>query len=435
MEDVPVMKTFNLRSEWTDLQTERSIIASIANDPNLYWELTDTLSADVFAFDETREVWQTLEDMAEADSAIATPIDWTPTKEPQEAAQTLLDLAKRRLLADLIESMGSNLKGTRPASELLTEASAAIASAQAAVQKTDEGKLTWAADLLGPILKDAEERHRQREKTGKPVMGLLTGIAGLDVALNGLSQGLYILAGPPGMGKTTLALQIAADVAKRGTPTVYVTYENSPENLILKAIAGRAGVNSQDVTRGWADMKALWKAADDWLPVAERLAVVEGSSKLTVAQVKALALRAMNRHKAKQCFVVVDYLQLMGKACVDLRGLSSVRERVEVLGGSLRELSTRLGSPVLALASQNRAQGGYNTGEGKVALDSLKESGDLEYMADVVLFLTKDAKRIIAEPARAIDLTIAKNRNGATGTVQLVFRPGEATFREVAHGR
>jgi replicative DNA helicase len=93
-------------------------------------------------------------------------------------------------------------------------------------------------------------------------------------------------------------------------------------------------------------------------------------------------------------------------------------------------LATRLHSPVVGLASQNRAQGAYGKGNGAAALDSLKESGDLEYSADVVLFLTHDKEQLMTPPARAIKLTVAKNRNGDTGDINLVFRPDISSFGE-----
>jgi replicative DNA helicase len=150
----------------------------------------------------------------------------------------------------------------------------------------------------------------------------------------------------------------------------------------------------------------------------------------TVAQVRAQAVRAMRHHQAERCLVIVDYLQLWAKVAEDLRGSFSVRERVELLGGMLRELALRLRSPVLALASQNRAQGHYGNGKGAVALDSLKESGDLEYTADVVLFLTEAQERGATPPARAVDLSVAKNRHGDTGKAELIFRPDLGIMRE-----
>src|SRR6266851_6034494 len=101
-----------------------------------------------------------------------------------------------------------------------------------------------------------------------------------------------------------------------------------------------------------------------------------------------------------------------------------------MLGGLLRELAQGLHSPVLALASHNRSAGNYGNGKGTAALDSLKESGDLEYAAAVVLFLTEAQERCATPPARAVELTVAKNRHGDTGKVELIFRSDVGTMRQ-----
>ncbi len=191
-------------------------------------------------------------------------------------------------------------------------------------------------------------------------------------------------------------------------------------------------MNPRDVQRGYADLAKLRSAAEAWQPVAERLAGVEGSSQLTVAQVRAQTRRAMRQHQTECCLVVVDYLQLWAKVAEDLRGNFSVRERVDMLGGLRRELALGLHSRVLALASQNCSAGNYGKGKGTAALDSLKESGDLEYTADVVLFLTEAQERMVTPPARAVELTVTKNRHGDTGKLSLIFRPDLGTMREEA---
>jgi replicative DNA helicase len=263
------------------------------------------------------------------------------------------------------------------------------------------------------------------------MLGVPTGFGQLDNLLGGLNEGLYLLAGAPGMGKTTLALQLAA-AATKDVPVVVVTFEHASQNLTLKLLCARAGINPRDVQRGYADLAKLRSAAETWEPVAQRLAVVEGSGQLTVAQVRAQARRAMRQHQAERCLVLVDYLQLWAKVAEDLRGNFSVRERVDMLGGLLRELALGLHSPVVALASQNRSAGNYGNGKGTAALDSLKESGDLEYAADVVVFLTEAQERMATPPARAVELTVAKNRHGDTGKVGLIFRPDLGTMREEA---
>jgi replicative DNA helicase len=100
------------------------------------------------------------------------------------------------------------------------------------------------------------------------------------------------------MGKTTLALQLAAATAE--ILVVVVTFEHAPDNLMLKLLSARAGVNLRDVQRGYADLTKLQTAAEAWTSMAQRLAVVEGSSHLTVAQVRAQAYRAIRQHQAER---------------------------------------------------------------------------------------------------------------------------------------
>ncbi len=85
---------------------------------------------------------------------------------------------------------------------------------------------------------------------------------------------------------------------------------------------------------------------------------------------------------------------------------------------------------MLALASQNCSVGNDGNGTGSAALDSLKESGDLESAADVVVFLTEAQERCATSPARAVELTVAKHRHGETGKVGLIFRPDLGTIWE-----
>ena len=424
------MKGYNLSDEFVDADAERATLAAIAAEPALYWELLDTLPAGAFVAES--ETWDAVATAVEAEARANVPNDWKSANDPQASAHLLADLFQRRLLAGAQERLALALHDRDiPASELATLLETEAAGVHAAIRETASGRLTWASDLLDDVLRAAEERARQLRETGNSVPGLPTGIPHLDTRIGGLQEGLTLLAGAPGVGKTTLALQTAGNVS-RFAPVVYVTFENSPFNLATKAICAHGGVNPIDVARGTADLQKLCAGAAGWRETAEHIALIEGTAALTVAQIRATALRAMNRHTSDRCLIIVDYLQLMAKASAELRGMATVRERVETLGAMLRELSTRLRSPVLALASQNRAEGRYSENKGSAELGSLKESGDLEYGADLVLFLTPAQGRQAVAPARAVDVTIAKNRNGDTGRVELIFRPDIGTLRELA---
>jgi replicative DNA helicase len=424
------MQSYHLTDEFTDILAEQAILASLVQTPALYWDLLDLLTPEVFT--QETPTWHALTLAAETARPPHVPADWSPAPDPHATARRLVDLHQRRLLAAVQERLALALfDATTPAPDIVTLLEEETLRVQAALRNTTAGRLQWASALLPQVLADAEARRLQRETTGSAVLGLPTGVAQLDNLLGGLTEGLYLLAGPPGMGKTTLALQVAA-AATRDVPVIVVTFEHGPANLTLKLLCARAGVNLRDVQRGYADLAKLRAAAEAWEPMAQRLAVVEGSSQLTVAQVCAQARRAMRQHQSERCLIVVDYLQLWAKVAADLRGNFSVRERVDMLGGLLRELALGLHSPVLALASQNRSAGNYGNGKGTAALDSLKESGDLEYAADVVLFLTETQEHLATPPARAVDLTVAKNRHGETGKVGLIFRPDLGTMHQEA---
>jgi replicative DNA helicase len=421
--------TFGLADDYVHPGLEQGVLAAIASSPALFWELD--LPADAFT-QERRAAFLRVSESIKAEQRPEIDPGWLASADPKGDAPQLVDLMQRRMLADTIErSTASLLDPAKPAAEIAQQIELDAGRIQAAIRETQREQLVWASDLIGDFLHDAAERLRMRQETGSPVLGLPTGIPRLDAILGGLDQGLTLLAGAPGAGKTSLSLQLAQTAAAGGYPVVYVTFENSRKNLIGKAITARAGLNLRDVQRGYADMPKLRQAADEWRALARSIAIVEGSSALTIDSVQASARQALNRHGAAQALVIVDYLQLWAKTSRELAPLKSVRERVEHLGGRLREISMQLESPVLAIASQNRASGDYGSDKsGSASLDSLKESGDLEYAADVVLFLTLDSSRPAQPPARSVRLHVSKNRHGEIGGVDLVFRPDLATMRE-----
>src|SRR5712691_2102639 len=324
------MQSYHLTDEFTDRAAEQALLASLMQSPGLYWDLLDLLTPEVFS--QETPTWQALALALETGQSPSIPADWLPAPDPHATAQRLVDLHQRRLLAAAQERLAQALfDETTPVTDIVALLEEETLRVHAALRNTTAGRLQWASALLSQVLADAEARRLQREATGSAVLGVPTGVAQLDNMLGGLNEGLYLLAGPPGMGKTTLALQIAA-AATPDVPVVVVTFEHVPANLTLKLLCARAGVNLRDVQRGYADLAKLRAAAEAWEPVAQRLAVVEGSSQLTVAQVRAQACRAMRQHQAERCLVVVDYLQLWAKVAEDLRGnftsVEDLRERI-----------------------------------------------------------------------------------------------------------
>ncbi len=365
--------------------------------------------------------------------SLSMPVDLSP-KQVGRYAMTIRDRSLRRRqsreLARMIDGVGEG--------DAITLATHGRRFFEQLEQEAGASESLSTEAKASRLLEDLRERRR-RHQAGEEVLGLPTGLPGLDKILGGLNQGLHLLSGPPGRGKTSLAMQIALHVASRGRPVLFASYENSSQSLLLKALCARAGVNTQHAMRGWADVELLEQAEESLRPALDCLELLDGDSSLTVGALRARALRAMEQHGGP-CLVVVDYLQLAAKIGRDYRELSESRARVDTLTGDLLALCGRLESPVLALASQSRA--GYALGtdangspKGSANMATFKESGDLEYSADVALFLTgvdpEDRPRTLPPGADALRLVVSKYRHGGTGDVPVVFFKESGKFQEM----
>ena len=416
-------KPSHLADDFTDLETERGVIAAITASPPLYFELVDLLPRG--ALPHEAAAWDKLAAAVENEQAPG-PCGWTPAADPAAAAARLADLYQRRFIAEgwerriapALYDLG------RPAGEVISLLETEAAAVQAAVREFSAGQAQALPQLFPGLMAMLQKNREAFQEHGKATVGIPTGLPKLDKVLGGLQPGLHLLAAEPGAGKTTLACNIAADAAMQGYPVIFVTFEETPERLALKVICGVGDLNQKLYVEGIADPGRVAQTITTYAPSLQTFKIVEGTARFTVPMLKAKALAALAHHKADRCLIVIDYLQ---KWAASRREYTDFRHVIGALVADLRELATRLDSPVLAISSQNRG------GQGTANLTSLKESGDLEYSADTVLFLEANDKRSAIAPNRAIDLKIKKNRYGDLDTVALLFQPvvcrmGEAAF-------
>jgi replicative DNA helicase len=274
-------------------------------------------------------------------------------------------------------------------------------------------------------------------QTGAEFLGLDSGFRHFNNLCNGLDTGLVILAAPPGAGKTTWSFQVACQVAAiNQLPVVFVSMEQSKEELRAKALARLSKLQYRHILRGRLrsddpqDLAKLLAAARQYALFSGHLTIVEGDENTTVEAIAQVAGMKMAKSGADRCFVVVDYLQILPLRQDDTRRVTSTKDRVDLHVTMLRRMARQLDSPVLVISAENRA--GYKSKQ----MDVFKESGGIEYSADIAMVLTGQRNGSAEQPVdyRMMDLNVPKNRNGERGVVKFKFYPQRAEFIEEGKG-
>lgn len=254
--------------------------------------------------------------------------------------------------------------------------------------------------------------------------GLMTGLRTFDESIGGLFRGeLFILAARPGVGKTSLACQIAAHFGERRRQVLFVSLEMSAVELATRMLCTRAGVSSRKIRVGQLEQHDMALLTEHSGPLASASILIDDTPSVTTYEIRRKA-RRIKRHGLD--LIVVDYLQRLTPA--DRR-----RERYEQVGEmarDLKELSRELDVPVLCLAQLSREadKGGTPT------LAWLRESGNIEQEADVVAFLKTDKRTKAgtthddAQTEKPSTLMIVKNRNGEEGDFALRWIPYRTLF-------
>jgi replicative DNA helicase len=278
------------------------------------------------------------------------------------------------------------------------------------------------------LLKESFERITALYESGADITGVGSGFVELDKLTSGFQPGnLVILAARPSMGKSGLALCIAANLAVRHeVPTALFTLEMSKSEVTQRLMCSEAKVESQRLRSGNL-------APDDWprlTAACDRLAKapiwVDDTGSITMMEIRSKA-RRLKMREPDLGLIIVDYLQLMTSG-------SSAENRVQEvsqISRSLKVLARDLDVPVLALSQLSRAV--EQRHDKRPILSDLRESGSLEQDADLVMFIYRDEYYNEDSPDQGLaEVHLAKHRNGPTDTVKLSFLRRFAKFADLA---
>ena len=268
---------------------------------------------------------------------------------------------------------------------------------------------------------------------GRVLTGIDTGFVALDNMTSGFQPGeLIIIAARPSLGKTALALNIAAHAAIERRKTVGVfSLEMSKESLVIRLLCSEGSINSHRFRSGFLDRERDWPKITRALGrLAEAPLFIEDTPALSVMQIRAKA-RRLKAEKGLD-LLIVDYLQLMsGHGRYENR-----TQEVSLMSRGLKSIAKELSVPVVALSQLSRAPE-QRPGQ-RPQLSDLRESGAIEQDADVVIFIHRpapsDREDAPEELGVMTDLNIGKQRNGPTGPLKLVFLKPYARFENPAPG-
>jgi replicative DNA helicase len=280
------------------------------------------------------------------------------------------------------------------------------------------------SELASAVYKQIEEAANKKSI----VTGLPTGFTDLDHMTGGMQpQDLMIVAARPGLGKTSLCLNVSAHVAIRlKKPIGIFSLEMSKHSLVKRMISSESRVDAHKIRAGFLNKEEWNRLTRATGEIDQAPIYMDDSANLTLMQIRAKAQRLMLEHGIE--LLIVDYLQLVSGS--GRRHENRTQEVTEISRG-LKNLAKELNIPVIAVSQLNRDVEKRAGGRGP-QLSDLRESGAIEQDADLVLFISRQEMCNPTEDNSGLaDITIAKQRNGPSGVFQLTFLKQYTRFEDL----
>lgn len=426
------------------IEAEESVIGALLLDKDAIIAVAEFLSPDDFYDEKLKEVYKCCLELYEE----RIPVDVLTVAERLKKRKSLKSIGGASYLAMLankvptaahVEHYGKIVKDASTKRSLMVAATRLVElstddsiaadelldKAESEVFSLTQHHLKKTFIPVKEALSESFDRLDELHKQAEGLRGVPTGFKDLDNALAGFQKSnLIILAARPGVGKTTLALNIAQNLSvnyKR--PVGFFSLEMSKEELVDRLLVAQADIDAWRLKTGKLSEEDFTKLSIAMGELAEAPLYIDDTPALSIIEMRTKARRLQVETGVD--LLIVDYLQLARSRQLENR----VQEVSEVSQG-LKNLARELKIPILALSQLSRAV--EQRGEKRPQLADLRESGSIEQDADVVMFLWREDE----DNPENITLDIAKHRNGPLGSIKLFFKGDRIKFypRETKRG-
>ena len=428
------------------VEAEQAVLGSILIDPRCVADVIGVLRADEFYVEANKNIFETVFSMFNYSQKIDAVtvlnelrsrgyanegsrdylmrlMEITPTAaNVMEYAAIIKDKALLRSVADA----GTEISAL--ALEAGGDGQTVLDPAEQKVYAIRQGRSVGGLEPVKKVLVDVYTKLNEAAKSGARIPGMSTGLPDVDTAIMGLNNSdLIIIASRPGMGKTTIALNMALHVAKTSGKAVAVfSLEMSREQLCMRLLASESFVDNKKLQTGQLSEEEWRKIAAATASIGATDMRFDDNPTVSVADMNAACRRVPNLG-----LVVIDYLQLMQSAGGRSGYTNESRtQAVSDISRMLKIMAKELNVPVICLSQLNRANEGRQNK--RPMLSDLRESGAIEQDADIILGLYRDDYyNSETETPNVAECIILKNRRGETGTVELRWLPEYSAFSSI----
>lgn len=432
------MANINVRVPPHSLEAETSVLGALLLDKDAVISVAEFLKADHFYDIKHKSIYECILELYEQRE----PVDVLTVSDRLKRKKHLSDVGGATYLTDLVnkvptaahvEHYGKIVKDAAIKRSLMQAAAKLVElsldegmaadelldKAEQEVFGLTQQQLAQAFTPVRAALAESFDRLDELHKQPGGLRGVPTGLSSLDDALAGFQKSnLIILAARPGIGKTSLAVNMAQYITIKEKRAVGVfSLEMSKEELVDRLLVSQADIDSWRLKTGKLDEKDFTKLSDAMGELAEAPLYIDDTPALSVLEMRTKARRLQVERGLD--LLVVDYLQL-----VRGRNLENRVQEVSEISQGLKNLARELKIPVLAISQLSRAV--EQRGIKRPQLADLRESGAIEQDADVVMFLWREDE----EDLENYILDIAKHRNGPLRQIKLHFRGDRIRFYE-----